>query len=248
MNKQPDITKFESQFNGPYPFTSDGVVVGRPSASFEEEMETMITFSGGEIDTDTLYHENMHQWWGDHVTEANYNLTFFKEGLATLGEFLFHARTAEKAAGGPGTRAGRRAFQRKMVTQFNGLYRSKDGFWAAAPSNPTSYSLFDEDSTYARPGITYVALRQILGHQNFDSALQQMQRQYGGATITEAQLEAGFRQWLPNRSAACGARLGQFFTQWFDTAYPRGGGANRPQITGPGLAGPGFYGRGGCTR
>ena len=108
--------------------------------------------------------------------------------------------------------------------------------------------MFDEDSTYARPGITYVALRQILGHRNFDSALQQMQRQYGGATITEAQLEAGFRQWLPNRSAACGARLGQFFTQWFDTAYPRGGGANRPQITGPGLAGPGFYGKGGCTR
>jgi aminopeptidase N len=44
------------------------------------------------IDTDTLYHENMHQWWGDHVTEADYHLTFFKEGLATLGEFLFQAR------------------------------------------------------------------------------------------------------------------------------------------------------------
>ena len=248
MNKQPDITRFESQFNGPYPFNSDGVVVGRPSASFEEEMETMITFAGGEIDTDTFYHENMHQWWGDHVTEANYNLTFFKEGLATLGEFLFHARTAQKAAGGPGTRSGRRAFQREMVTQFNGIYRSKGGFWAAAPSNPTPYSLFDEDSTYARPGITYIALRQILGHANFNSALRQMQRQYGGRVITEAQLEAGFRHWLPNQSAACGVRLGQFFTQWFDTAYPPGGGAHRPQITGPGLAGPGFYGRGGCTR
>jgi hypothetical protein len=75
-----------------------------------------------------------------------------------------------------------------------------------------------------------------------------MQRQYGGGTITEAQLEAGFRQWLPDQSAACRGRLGQFFTQWFDTAYPGGGGAHRPQITGPGLAGPGFYGKGGCTR
>ncbi len=26
----------------------------------------MIAFAGGEIDTDTLYHENMHQWWGDN--------------------------------------------------------------------------------------------------------------------------------------------------------------------------------------
>jgi len=247
MNKQPDITRFESMFNGRYPFTSDGVVVGRPSASFEEEMQTMITFAGGEIDTDTLYHENMHQWWGDHVSEASYNLTFFKEGLATLGEFLFAARTAQAQAGGPGTKAGRRAFQRSLVKQFNTTYASKGTFWAAAPSNPTPFGLFSGSATYDRPGIAYVALRQILGHANFTRALTQIQRRYGDRAITEAQLEAGFRPWLPTRSAACGSRLGQFFRQWFDTAYPPGGGANRPSITGPGLAGPGFY-TGGCTR
>jgi len=91
MNQQQDITGFESQFNGPFPFTSDGIIIGTPEASFEEEMQTMITFAGGVIDLGTLYHENMHQWWGDNVSEANYNLTFFKEGLATLGEFLFIA-------------------------------------------------------------------------------------------------------------------------------------------------------------
>jgi hypothetical protein len=246
MNKQADITHFEAGFNGPYPFTSDGVVVGKPSASFEEEMQTMITFAGGEIDTDTLYHENMHQWWGDHVTEANYNLTFFKEGLATLAEFLFHARTAQGRAGGPRTAAGRQAFQRSLVRSFNGIYASSGGFWAAAPSNPTPFTLFDTNSTYDRPGITYIALRQILGPARFDRALRQIQRQYGGRDITEAQLEAGFRSWLPNRSVACGARLGQFFHQWFDTVYPAGGGRNRPQITGPGLDGPSFYGHGGC--
>ena len=37
------------------------------------------------------------------------------------------------------------------------------------------------------------------------------------------------------------SRLSQFFTQWFDTAYPSGGGTSKPAITGPGLAGPGFY-------
>ena len=68
MNMQQGITEFESQFSGTYPFTSDGVVVGTPNASFEEEMQTMITFAGGFIDTDVLYHENMHQWWGDNVT------------------------------------------------------------------------------------------------------------------------------------------------------------------------------------
>ncbi len=110
MNQQQDITDFESQFNGPFPFTSDGIIIGTPEASFEEEMQTMITFAGGQIDLGTLYHENMHQWWGDNVTEGGYNLTFFKEGMATLGEYLLAARDAETKAGGPGTAAGKKAF------------------------------------------------------------------------------------------------------------------------------------------
>ncbi len=44
MDQQQDITDFQSQFNGPFPFTSDGVLVGIPDAGFEEEMQTMITF------------------------------------------------------------------------------------------------------------------------------------------------------------------------------------------------------------
>jgi hypothetical protein len=241
MDMQPDITAFESQFNGPYPFTSDGIVIGTPSVSFDEEMQTMIAFSGGVIDTDILYHENMHQWWGDHVTEDDYHLTFYKEGLATLAEFFYHARLAEDAAGGPSTPAGRAAFEASLVSQFNKLYASRGSFWTTAPSNPEPFSLFNTSNTYDRPGAAYIALRQILGPGRFDRALQQLQRVYGGGSISEAQLEAAFHRWLPVRSHACQERLSQFFTQWFDTAYPSGGGKNRPMITGPGLAGPGFY-------
>ena len=32
--------------------------------------QPMIAFSGGVIDTDTLYHENMHQWWGTTPARA----------------------------------------------------------------------------------------------------------------------------------------------------------------------------------
>jgi Peptidase family M1 domain len=241
MDMQPDITAFESQFNGSFPFASDGIIIGTPDASFDEEMEGMIAFSGGEIDTDTLYHENMHQWWGDNVSEGGYHMTFFKEGLATLAEFLYAARLAENAAGGPSTAKGRAAFQASLVKQFASIYGSGKDFWTTAPSNPIPYSLFDTSNTYSRPGAAYVALRQILGPARFDAALRQLQRTHGGSSVSEAQLEAAFRQWLPVRSGSCETRLSQFFTQWFDTAYPSGGGANRPMITGPGLAGPGFY-------
>ena len=237
MDMQPDITAFESQFNGPFPFASDGIIIGTPDASFDEEMEGMIAFSGAEIDTDTLYHENMHQWWGDNVSEGGYRLTFYKEGLATLAEFFYHARLAENAAGGPSTAKGRAAFQASLVKQFNQIYGSGKDFWTTAPSNPIPYSLFDTSNTYNRPGAAYIALRQILGPARFDAALRQLQRTYGGGSVTEPQLEAVFHRWLPVRSSSCQARLSQFFTQWFDTAYPAGGGKNRPMITGPGLAG-----------
>jgi hypothetical protein len=242
MRMQHDITRFESRFTGPYPFTSAGIVIGTPSASFEEEMQTMIAFSGGAIDTDTLYHENMHQWWGDNVSENGYRMTFFKEGMATMAEFLYQARLAENAAGGPSSPAGRAAFQASLVGEFNAIYRLGGTFWTVAPSNPDPSGLFSGSSTYYRPGAAYLALRQILGPRRFTRALRQIQRIYGGASIAEPQLEAMFQRWLPDQTRAAHARLRRFFAQWFDTAYPAGGGAHRPTITGPGLAGPGFAG------
>jgi hypothetical protein len=234
MERQPEITEFESQYNGPYPFASDGIVVGTPAVSFDEEMETMITFAGGTVDLSTLYHENMHQWWGDNVTESNYNLTFFKEGLATFAQALLIARHAP-------------SFDQALIGVFDHFYRSKGGFWTQAPSNPTPFGLFNGDATYLRPAIAYIALRQILGPADFKQALRSVQRSFGGGDITESELEAAFHQWLPVRSRACSHRLDQFFAEWFDTAYPPGGGANRPHVTGPGLAGGGFYNAaGGC--
>jgi hypothetical protein len=242
MDQQQDITQFQSQFNGPFPFTSDGVLIGLPSASFEEEMQTMITFAGGSIDLDTFNHENMHQWWGDHVTEHSFAMTFFKEGMATVGEYLFHAREAAAAAGGLHAAAGRKAFQRSLTQTFDQNYASTS-LWTFAPSDPTPARLFSGSSTYTRPGTAYLALRQVLGHGRFDRALRRIQRDYGGSSITEPQLEAEFTHFLPRDTQACRQRLGDFFTQWFDTAYPAG---QKPSITGPGLAGPDFYG-GACT-
>src|SRR5882757_6933310 len=124
MDQQQDITDFQAQFNGRFPFRSNGVLIGIPSASFEEEMQTMITFEGGSIGLQTFHHENMHQWWGDNVSEANYNLTFFKEGLATLGEFFFSAANAQAAAGGSSA-----AFEQQLVDIFDQLYAGTDLMW-----------------------------------------------------------------------------------------------------------------------
>src|SRR3982751_5051497 len=169
MDLQEDILNFQTAFNGPYPFTTDGVIVGIPNAGFEEEMQTKITFANETIDVQTLHHENMHQWWGDNVSEANYNLTFFKEGLATLGEFLFIAGNAQASGG---------SFEQSLVDTFNQLYAGTDLMWTGAPSDPRPYTLFSGSKTYNRPGIAYIALRRILGPANFNAALQQIQAAY----------------------------------------------------------------------
>jgi hypothetical protein len=235
MDTQEEIVAFQERFAGPFPFTTDGVIVGATDASFEEEMQGKITFVGGEIDEVTFNHENMHQWFGDNVSEGSYNMTFFKEGLAQLSEYLLEAKKAAIAAGGLDTAAGEAAFEAKMIAIFDESYG--ESVFTGIPSDPNAETLFSGSSTYQRPGTAYIALRQILGAGNFAGALRQLGEEFGGGSIEEPQLEAVFEGWLPNQSGTCRARLGTFFGEWFDTKFAAEGDPTtlRPQLTGPGL-------------
>src|SRR5690349_12388611 len=173
MDNQEDIVNFQTNFNGPWPMTTDGVVVGTPSASFEEEMQGKITFAGSSIggstgtSLGTFNHENMHQWFGDNVSENAFNLTFWKEGFATLGEYL---ATARIAAGGASSGA---PFENSLLSRFNGTGNygtSSSSFWTQAPSKPTVGSLFTTAFTYTRPGTAYVGLWFALGRARMISA------------------------------------------------------------------------------
>jgi hypothetical protein len=192
MDQQEDITNFQSLFNGPFPFASDGVIIGTPAASFEEEMGTKITFAAGRISLGTFHHENMHQWRGDNVAASLTRYTFLKEGMATLRSSLATARTAANTAGGTG--------------------------WTMIPSDPTPDSLFNNGPTDTRPGASYTALRQILGAA-WRRLLQRTQRDFGGGNVSEAQMEKRYRKFIPNQSPACAAKLDEFFRQWWDTSY-----------------------------
>ena len=216
MDNQEDIVNFQQIFNGPWPMTTDGIVVGTPSASFEEEMQGKITFAGGTIggatgtSLGTFNHENMHQWFGDNVAEAAFNLTWWKEGFATLGEYLCTARKTPLACGQAAPDASDAAFETSLIGRFNGTgnYNTTSAtFWTQAPNNPSVRTLFTTAFTYTRPGTAYLALWRILGRDRMISAMKDIQSTYGGGNITQPQLEAVFRKWLPTPSASCNARL-----------------------------------------
>ena len=227
MDQQEAITHFQEQFSGPFPFNSNGIVVALPRASFEEEMQTKIVFVGGTIggnaatpDVGTFAHENYHQWWGDNVAEGAPELMWYKEGQATTAQYFNTALIAANAAGGQGTVAGDAAFEASLVARFATNYNTTSAtFWNVAPSKSTSVTMNGNSNAYTRPGTAYLALRAILGPTNYNAVLHYIQTAYRGGSMTEENLEKEFHKYMPNQSAACSAKLDQFFTQWFDTPY-----------------------------
>src|SRR5437016_129997 len=129
--------------------------------------------------------------------DGNFDMTFFKEGMATLAVQLYSAREASQKAGGPNTTAGRVAFAHYLVHEFNSLYALGPGFWQLAPSNRSPATYLDLYAVYERPKAALIALRRILGPGRFGAALQAIQRRYAGSSITESQLEAAFAARLP---------------------------------------------------
>ena len=224
------------------------MIVGIPTAGFEEEMQTKITFQRSRISLGVFHHENQHQWWGDNVSEGAYNLTFFKEGYADMSEGFASARTAATNAGGLGTPAGDAAFETSLRTRFNGTYGSTGTFWTVAPSNPQSNNLFGGSNTYSRPGRV---LPGAAGDPRQGPLQLRLQGDPGHLRRRLDHRGAGDRG-LPQVAGEPERRVlgpaGRVLQQWWDTAYPSGGGVNKPSITGPGQNGTNFYNSaGGCT-
>ena len=181
----------------------------------------------------------MHQWWGDNVTEGDYNLTFYKEGLATLAEFLYQARLAENANGGPYSSKGQAAFQASLVKTFNQSYAAGGGVL---------------DGRAVEPGTGWPVLRffdvRAARHRLHRAAADPRPRatsprrwSSSSAPTAAATSPSPNSKPFPAVAARSDQRLpargcSEFFTQWWDTAYPAGGRKHRPQLTGPGLAGP----------
>jgi hypothetical protein len=188
-------------------------------------------------------HEIFHQWFGDNVREANFDMALSREGMADLGEALYAADRAARNEGGPSTATGRTAIERQLAHAFDFDYtRLGPGAWQLAQSKRPPAGYLDVFAVYVWPADALVALRQIFGPRDVDAVLHAIQHGYGGLSITEPEVKRAFAAGLPNHSASCRTRLTQFFTQWFDTAYH----GSKPQITGPGLDGHPFYTHG-CT-
>ena len=199
MNQQEDMVAFQRQFNGPYPVQPDGVVVGVPQASFQEEMQTKITFNGGRIGPADVPPREHAPVVGRQRRRGQLQPDLLQGGLRRPRRVPVPRPQRRRRAAGGRRRPATRRSSRASSTSFNSNYANTGSLWTAAPSNPTPARLFTTATTYTRPATALIALRQILGKDNFTGAMQKIQRDYGHSTSPR-------RNWRPPSRNGCRTR------------------------------------------
>jgi len=192
-----EAVDFESQYFGPYPFSSTGAIAdnatyqGRP-LGFSLETQTKPVYSAVRSTT-TIAHELSHQWFGDSVSVQTWDNIWLNEGFATFAEYLWLEHN--------GTRTAHQSF-------LNDYSRAAtSSFWNVIVANPQRDTMF-ASAVYRRGGMTLQALREKIGDEKFFDILKTWTREHfhGNGTTKEftalaeeisgQDLDAFFQTWL----------------------------------------------------
>jgi aminopeptidase N len=145
-----------------------------------------------------VVHEIAHQWFGDSVTERDWDDVWLSEGFATYFALLFTEHDE-----------GRDAF-------VDGLKRSRAQVLQLEqklPDTPVIHRNLDDmtkvlnNLVYQKGGWFLHMLRQEVGTENFWTAIREYYRRYRNGNASTADLRAVFEQ-------VSGKPLDWFFTQW----------------------------------
>ena len=209
MDQQEAITHFQEQFSGPFPFNANGIVVALPDASFEEEMQTKIVFVGGTIggaQGTNVEHVRAREHApvvGRQRRRGRAQADVVQGGPGDDRRVLQdRAKDAANAVGGQGTAAGDAAFEASLVSPLRHQLQHDlgDVLERRAVEPDLGHDERHRNNAYMRPGTAYLALRAILGKDNYNAALHYIQTAYRGGSMTEENLKKEFQKYLPNQS------------------------------------------------
>ena len=193
--------EFFSEHVGPYPYEklanvqSAGMGGGTEHASVIFYGETSVADKPA---TNLVAHEIAHQWFGDAVTEADWDEVWLSEGFATYFTLLYTEHFD-----------GRDAF-------VSGLRRSREQVFALEKRLPGKAVLHDNladmkdvlnNLIYQKGGWTLHMLRGLIGTDPFWAGIRDYYHQYRDRNVTTAD----FRRIMEQHS---GRDLRWFFDQW----------------------------------
>jgi aminopeptidase N len=159
-----------------------------------------------------VVHEVAHQWWGNAVTESDWDDVWLSEGFATYFTHLFTEQFA-----------GRDAFVKEMKDDIPVILKTQD----ENPGAPIVHRNLSDMSkvlnllVYRKGGWTLHMLRGIIGTEAFWTGIREYYRRYRDRNASTAD----FRQVMEQAS---GQQLSWFFDQWLNRAgIPEVGGGWR---------------------
>lgn len=206
LDKTPKFIEKFSELYGLYPFADEkyGHTMANIGGGMEHQtMSTMVSFG-----STLIAHELAHQWWGDHVTCAQWNYIWLNEGFASYSEYL----AIEKL---PGLFSGITAAQ--YMSSFHNSAMSQPGGSVYVPLSSTydENRIFSGRLTYDKGAAIIHTLRwEMQSDTLFFNTLKSYMQQYGGSTATVDD----FKQVAETIS---GRSFNDFFDQWYyGEGYP----------------------------
>lgn len=193
----PQMMQFMTERFGPYPFDAYGVALLSESTGWALETQTLSTYGAGGGDETEIFHELMHEWFGNSVSPATWQDVWLNEGFATYFQWLWQEQTAGSAA-----------FEATTRQVYAGLVSRHIG--PVLPQQPAG--MFTA-ATYQRGAWTLHALRLTVGDEVFFRTLRTYYDRFAGGVASTADfiatavevsgqpaVEALLRAWLSDAS------------------------------------------------
>jgi aminopeptidase N len=200
-----DVLDFMADRVGPYPYEklanveANGVKGGM-------ELATSIFYGDDSASSEqtrrwrnVIVHEIAHQWFGDAVTESDWDDVWLSEGFATYFTHLF----VEHAYGRDEFLAGLRE-DRDAIREFD---LENPGYRIVHDNLSDMSQLLSGPGTYKKGAWTLHMLRGVVGDEAFWAGIQDYYARYRNANARTADLRAAMER-------ASGRELGWFFDEW----------------------------------
>ena len=199
-----DALAFYSQFVGPYSYEKLANVQSN-SVSGGMESASAIFYSAGSVSgtrslrwRNVVIHEIAHQWFGNAVTERDWNDVWLSEGFATYFTLLF----IEHAYGRDEFTDGLRSSRRTVLD-----FYAKTPDYRVVHENLSDMSQVTTGMTYQKGSWTLHMLRQLMGDDKFWIGI----RDYYARFQNQSASTNDFRLAMERAS---GLDLSSFFQQW----------------------------------
>lgn len=188
-----EMIQYMAELISPYPFDSYGVALVDAPLPFALETQTLSTFGNNGADEGTVFHELMHQWFGNSVSPASWQDIWLNEGFATYFQLLWLEH-----------KQGRAALDEEVREAYQALSRGKVD---TLPIPQRIENMFS-GGVYTRGALTLHALRVSLGDEQFFRTLQTYYIRYQHSTASTqdflgvvrevggAEAEQSTRAWL----------------------------------------------------